>query len=348
MEFVVGDKVEMIENANGQSIGDRGTVATESSAEEEWGGQFLEVKWDSNGSVSGCYSKRLKKVRFQSRYTAEDFEVGETVLAVPGTKCLAFPNDSDRQLEDWDPLVIANTPSVGIAVNALRPENYKARTQGHAYQGPLFALNTADLVKVTDRVKINLPGDLTHGLIGTRTGWSSFGGYILVDADTGRKDIHLREEELIVLPVKGTETEEPLAEWEKELLRPNSTDLIKPKWSEVSVDDKVTIKYLPTEEQFTSKVHTGEYSGLSVLGWTFSEGENDPFDDIELLSVEKAPKPEPEKPAPGTAGTASVNGTRIHGMIDADGDFTFLEYDSYDEEVGTEYTSSFEDFQPDV
>lgn len=44
----------------------------------------------------------------------------------------------------------------------------------------------------------------------------------------------------------------------------------------------------------------------------------------------KEPEPEPTKPKPGTSGTALVDGIRTHGLIDEDGDFTYLTYDPYD------------------
>lgn len=97
-----------------------------------------------------------------------------------------------------------------------------------------------------------------------------------------------------VMNVDVDDIQPVLADWEKELLEPDSTDLA-PKWSELEVGDTVTIKYLPTEEEFTTKVHKGEYSALNVLGWVW-DGEREPgFEDIELVSVEKAPKPEPIK-----------------------------------------------------
>lgn len=56
--------------------------------------------------------------------------------------------------------------------------------------------------------------------------------------------------------------------------------------------------------------------------------------------------PKPVGPLPGTRGTAIVWGTRTHGMIDEDGDFRYLEYDSYGGEVISEYTTT-KDFVPD-
>lgn len=55
--------------------------------------------------------------------------------------------------------------------------------------------------------------------------------------------------------------------------------------------------------------------------------------------------PKPPKIAAGTTGTAIVNGKRIHGMIDEDGDFNYLEHDPYDD-VTREYTVT-KDFVPD-
>lgn len=69
---------------------------------------------------------------------------------------------------------------------------------------------------------------------------------------------------------------------------------IAPQWTELEVDDTVTIKYLPTEQEFTTKVHEGQYSDLNVLGWEFNAEYDPAFEDVVLLSVEKASKPEPE------------------------------------------------------
>ena len=51
-------------------------------------------------------------------------------------------------------------------------------------------------------------------------------------------------------------------------------------------------------------------------------------------------------PGPGTLGTAIVEGTRIHGLLDEDGDFAFM---TWDDETGAEqtYTRDFEDFLSD-
>lgn len=47
---------------------------------------------------------------------------------------------------------------------------------------------------------------------------------------------------------------------------------------------------------------------------------------------------------PGTFGSAVVQGSRVHGLIDEDGDFTYLSYDwGYAEK---DYTSMFENFEP--
>jgi hypothetical protein len=100
----------------------------------------------------------------------------------------------------------------------------------------------------------------------------------------GREGHPLYEEEIEVV-------EEPLADWEKELLYPDSTDLAKPNWEEIVEGSEVTIKYLPTNETFTTTVHAGDYDNLEVLGWAFDQGEDPEFEDIELLSVEQ-PKSE--------------------------------------------------------
>lgn len=85
--------------------------------------------------------------------------------------------------------------------------------------------------------------------------------------------------------------EKPLADWEKELFTADSTGLAKPAWSEVTVGSKVTIRYTPTGEEFTTTAHEGEYGDLSVLGWSIYTHEVvDAPDDIELLRVEQ-PKP---------------------------------------------------------
>lgn len=157
--------------------------------------------------------------------------------------------------------------------------------------------------KVGDKVVIKQ--DLTsHGFpIGTEV--------YLLGHDTSQDDVWLASEdpnaearwtgrlftspEIAVMNVDTSEMEPALADWEKELLEPGSTALSVPYWTELEVGDSVTIKYLPTEEEFTTKVHKGEYSALNVLGWAW-DGEREPgFEDIELVSVEKAPKPEPFK-----------------------------------------------------
>lgn len=98
----------------------------------------------------------------------------------------------------------------------------------------------------------------------------------------------------IVMNVEEKDMEPALADWEKELLQPGST-APKPAWTELEVGDTVTLKYLPTEQVLTTKVHAGMYSDLIVLGWAFGKDYEPGFEAIELLSVEKAPKPEPVK-----------------------------------------------------
>lgn len=66
---------------------------------------------------------------------------------------------------------------------------------------------------------------------------------------------------------------------------------------------------------------------------------------VERDVVEIEP-PKPAGPKPGTTGTAVVDGKRIPGMIDEDGDFNYLEFDSYGGEVLREYTVT-KDFVPD-
>lgn len=66
---------------------------------------------------------------------------------------------------------------------------------------------------------------------------------------------------------------------------------------------------------------------------------------VERDVVEIEP-PKPAGPKPGTTGTAVVDGKRIPGMIDEDGDFNYLEFDSYDGAVLRGYTVT-KDFVPD-
>jgi hypothetical protein len=75
-----GDRVEMIENANGRNIGDQGTVTSVETADEEWGGQFLLINWENSlhDYSDGCYSKRLKKVEEPEPYEPQ---VGDIVDA---------------------------------------------------------------------------------------------------------------------------------------------------------------------------------------------------------------------------------------------------------------------------
>lgn len=92
--------------------------------------------------------------------------------------------------------------------------------------------------------------------------------------------------------------EEPLADWEKELLAPGSTDLSTEQepeayWADVVEGSVVTIKYLPTGEEITTTAHAGEFSDLLVLGWAFDEGEDADFSDVELL---RATHPKPVLP----------------------------------------------------
>lgn len=157
--------------------------------------------------------------------------------------------------------------------------------------------------KVGDKVVIKQDHSAHGFAVGTEV--------YLLGHDTSQDDVWLASEdpnaearwtgrlftspEIAVMNVDTSEMEPALADWEKELLEPGSTALSMPKWSDLEVGDTVTIKYLPTEEEFTTKVHKGEYSALNVLGWVW-DGEREPgFEDIELVSVEKAPKPEPIK-----------------------------------------------------
>jgi hypothetical protein len=71
------------------------------------------------------------------------------------------------------------------------------------------------------------------------------------------------------------------------------------------------------------------------------------YSQVGTVNVEReVPDPPKPKHAPGTTGTAIVHGVRTHGMIDEDGDFNFLEYDSFESEVLREYTVT-RDFVPD-
>jgi hypothetical protein len=53
----------------------------------------------------------------------------------------------------------------------------------------------------------------------------------------------------------------------------------------------------------------------------------------------KEPEPEPTKPEPGTRGTALVDGVRLPGMIDEDGDFAYIEW-------VTEYYETNKGYEP--
>jgi hypothetical protein len=55
--------------------------------------------------------------------------------------------------------------------------------------------------------------------------------------------------------------------------------------------------------------------------------------------------PTPPRPEPGTFGTALVDGSRIHGLIDEDSDFKYLEWTG--KWVEDAYTTHFSDFVPD-
>jgi hypothetical protein len=55
--------------------------------------------------------------------------------------------------------------------------------------------------------------------------------------------------------------------------------------------------------------------------------------------------PAPPRPKPGTFGTAVVEASRTHGVIDEDGDFAYLAYRSGNAIYA--YTGNFSDFTPD-
>jgi hypothetical protein len=53
--------------------------------------------------------------------------------------------------------------------------------------------------------------------------------------------------------------------------------------------------------------------------------------------VVRTKEPEPTKPEPGTRGTALVDGVRLPGMIDEDGDFAYIEWDTEYSETDKTY-----------
>lgn len=71
--------------------------------------------------------------------------------------------------------------------------------------------------------------------------------------------------------------------------------------------------------------------------------------EVAVIDHQPAPEPEPATPAPGTFGTAVVDGQRRHGLIDEDGDFAFQVWDSaYRTYAGDQFANSkqFTDFKP--
>lgn len=323
-KFKVDDRVEMIEDANNRSTGDQGTVTNVEVAEEEWGGQFLQIKWEGTTGSDGCYSKRLKKVeepRFQSRYTDENFEEGEIVLAKPGTKCEVFPNDRDRQLEPWEALRVTSETS-------QNDTNLNARRVSEApYDGPLFCLTVTDLVRPEDApVAV---GQVRAWTDGTPEG-SEFHFVITNVTDTRAEYHYLEEDYLHDRDLKTGFQDSKVVGYEAQ-----------DKPSEVT-EEVASVEEVKPEREHLGGIH---YTNLR-------DGDTITFTAGQYFSIYRDKEPEPEvvepvKPATGTRGTALVDGERIPGMIDEDGDFKYLHFDGdYVDDIYATWSDRLE-FEPE-
>lgn len=249
--------------------------------------------------------------RFQSKYKANDFQVGEKVLVVPGTMervgRYTFPTD------EWVEAEISHTfaqhaPTVNAHIPSLRETN--------------FALDTADLVKVSDRVKIGskYPDSQYRGMTGTLNGpyldSNLYTELIMDDQRFGRALLVLLEEVDVLADIEVAETEPlPKVGDTVELLEDYGRDLAK--------GDRGTVVNVYTDNERLEAAIDVKVSG---------SGHSPYYMYARRVTVVAPEEVAPEEVAPkkGTYGTSLVDGERVHGVIDEDGDFAFLVYDSYD------------------
>ena len=112
-------------------------------------------------------------------------------------------------------------------------------------------------------------------------------------------------------------------------------------WNTSEAGDTVTLRLREGSGEVITTVayaHENYLSGVGILGNGISA--DDFHRKFDLLSVERA------KPAPGTFGWATrPDGVRSYGVIDEDGDFSYIHWDGVDAELG--YTPNYTDFIPD-
>lgn len=98
----------------------------------------------------------------------------------------------------------------------------------------------------------------------------------------------------------------------------------------------------PETEEVTIHQKTDLREGDVVLT---APNEGTPAAHLVPVTVRREVTPEPAKPAPGTFGTAVVDGERVRGFIDTDGE---LAYPSPDGSAGVHYSGDLTDFVPDA